>query len=69
MHILSKNESFFIKDEKLLEKDNEIWKKVNNIIKKKIDSKLVYNEKYLKTKIKSHNGKTNTNFHNDKIPK
>ena len=37
--------------------------------KKKIDSKLVYNEKYLKTKIKSHNGKTNTNFHNDKIPK
>ena len=69
MHIPSKNESSFIKDEKLLEKDNEIWKKISNIIKKEFDSKLVYNEKYLKTKIKSHNGKTNTNFHNDKIPK
>ena len=69
MHIPSKNESSFIKDEKLLEKDNEIWKKISNIIKKEFDSKLVYNEKYLKTKIKSRNGKTNTNFHNDKIPK
>ena len=69
MHIPSKNESSFIKDEKLLEKDNEIWKKISNIIKKEFDSKLVYNEKYLKTKIKSYNGKTNTNFHNDKIPK
>ena len=29
----------------------------------------MYNEKYLRTKIKSYNGKINTNFHNDKIPK
>ena len=27
----------------------------------------VYNEKYLKAKIKSYNGKINSNFHNDKI--
>ena len=38
-------------------------------MKKEFDSKLVYNKKYLKTKIKSCNGKINTNFHNDKIPK
>ena len=63
------NMSFLIKDDELLEKYNEIWEKVKNIIKKKIDTELLYNEKYLKTKIKSYNGKTNPNFHNNKIPK
>ena len=29
----------------------------------------MYNEKYLKDKIKSYNRKINTNFHNNKIPK
>ena len=29
----------------------------------------MYNEKYLKAKIKSYNGKINTNFHNNRIPK
>ena len=61
--------SFFIKAEKLLETYNEIWKKVSNIINKEFDSKLVYNEKYLKIKIKSHNGKINKNFQNNKIRK
>ena len=60
---------FLIKDEKLLEKYNEIWKKVSNIIKKEFGSKPVYNEEYIKTKIKSYNGKITTNFHNNKIPK
>ena len=41
-------------------------KKVSNIIKKEFDSKLVYTEKYLKTKIKSYTGKINPNFHNNK---
>ena len=61
--------SFLIKDDELLEKYNEIWEKVKNILKKDFDSEPVYNEKYLKAKIKSYNGKINTNFHNDKIPK
>ena len=39
------------------------------MIKKEIDSKHFYNEKYLKTKKKSYNGKINTNFHNNEIPK
>ena len=34
---------------------------------KEFDSDPVYNEKYLKTKIKSCNGKINTNFHNNQI--
>ena len=58
--------SFMMKDEKLLEKYNEIF---SSIIKKEFDSEPVYNEKYLTTKIKSFNGKINTNFHNNKIPK
>ena len=61
--------SFLIKDEKLLEKYNEIWKKVSKIIKKEFDNNPVYNEKYIKTKIKYYNGKINTNFHNNKISK
>ena len=44
--------SFLIKDEKLLEKYNEIWRNISSIIKKEFGSNPVYNEKYLKTKIK-----------------
>ena len=60
----TKSMSFLIKGEKLLEKYNEIWKKVSKIIKKEIDSNPVYNEKYMKIKIKFYNGKINANFHN-----
>ena len=61
--------SFLIKDNELLEKYNEIWEKVKNSIKKEFDSEPVFNEKYLKAKIKAYNGKINTNFHNNKMPK
>ena len=44
---------FLIKDDELLKKYNKIWEKVKNGIKKNFDIKLVYNEKYLKGKIKS----------------
>ena len=61
--------SFSIKDDKLLEKYNEIWEKVKNIIRKEFDSEAVYNEKYLKARMKSYKGKFNTSFQNNKIPK
>ena len=62
--------SFLIKYEKLSQKYNDIWKKVSNIIKKEFDSNPVYNEKNLKLKAKSYNGKINRNSHDDnKIPK
>ena len=38
-------------------------------MKKEFDSETVYNEKYLKTKIISYEGKISTNFHDDKILK
>ena len=58
-----------MKDDKFLEKYNEILENVSNNIKKEFDSEPVYNEKCLKTEIKSYKGKINTNFHNNKIPK
>ena len=61
--------SFLIKNEKLLEKYNKFCKNVSNIIKKEFDSKPIYNEKYLKVKVKYYNGKVNTNFHNNKTRK
>ena len=50
-------------------KNIKIWEKVENVIRKELDIEPVYNEKYRKAKIKSHNGKINTNFNNNKIPK
>ena len=50
-------------------KYNEILEKVKDILKKEFDSEPVHNQKYLKAKIKSYNGKTNANFGKNKIPK
>ena len=61
--------SLLIKDNQLLEKYDEIWDKVSNVIKKGFDSEHVYNEKYLKTEIKSYETRVSINFHNDKMPK
>ena len=58
-----------IRHYELLETSNEIWEKVTNNIKKEFDSEPVYNEKYLKAKIKFYNGKISTSFFNHKIPK
>ena len=69
MHISSKNDfdetkcmSFLIKDIELLEKCDEIFKKVGNSIRKEFDSEPVYNEKYLKTKMKILSGKNQHKF-------
>ena len=60
--------SFLIKHNGLLQKYNKICKTVSSSIKKEFDT--VYNEKYLKTKLKSYNGKISTNYQNQhKIPK
>ena len=41
---------FLIKDEKLLKVYNKVLDKSSNILQKEIESELVYNEKYLKSK-------------------
>ena len=60
--------SFLIKDDELLEKYKEIQERFRNSIKKEFDSEPVYIAIYLKAKTKSYTGKTNTNFHDNKIP-
>ena len=59
--------SFLIKHEELLENYNEIWDKVSNSMEKGFHSEPVYNEKYVKIKIKSYEEKI-TNFHGNKVP-
>ena len=54
-----------IKNNELLEKYNKFWEIVKNSIKKEFYSEPIYNEKYLKAKIKSYNGKINTDLHNN----
>ena len=53
----------------LLKQYDKIWEKISNIMQKGFGSQPVYNEKYLKTKIRFYNNKINTNFHDNDIPK
>ena len=61
-----KNMSFLIEDDSVLVKYNEIWNKIKDI---KFHSMPVYDEKYIKMKVKEFNGVVNTNFWSDKVPK
>ena len=58
-----------VKDEKFLKKYLKIWNRIKNLIKKELNSEPVYNDKYIKTKIKIYNDRVYTNFQHDKIPK
>ena len=64
-----KNMSFMIEDDSLLVKYNEIWDSVKKTLNIKFHSMPVYDEKYIKAKIKEFNGVVNTNFWGNKIPK
>ena len=57
---------FLINSNKLPEKYNRFWDKFSNIIKRGFDGEPVYNDEYLKMKIKSYEGKLDTNFDNEK---
>ena len=57
-----------IEDDDLLEKCNTAWDKVKADMKEELDSKLVQNKDFLKTKIKSHGDKV-TDFYDKKFPK
>ena len=52
-----------VKNNELLGKHRKILDKVSNSIKKGFDNEPAYNEKYLKTNIKSYEGKISTKFH------
>ena len=46
--------SFLTENDEFLEKCYKIWDKFNKVIKKRFDREPVYNDKCLKTKIKSY---------------
>ena len=47
-----KNMSFVIKDDDVLDKYNEIWDKIKGKLKVKFHSMPVYDEKYIKSKVR-----------------
>ena len=61
--------NFLVIDKEILEKYSEIWNKIKSLIKKEFNSEPVYNDKYIKTKIKIYNHKVYTNFQHNKISK
>ena len=61
--------NLLVHNKKLLKKYNEIWDKISNLLKQGFDSEPVYNDKYIKTKIKSYNNRAYTNFQYNKMPK
>ena len=50
-------------------KYTEIWNKIKDILNVKFHSQPIYDDKYIKTKVKTFNNMINTLFSGDKIPK
>ena len=61
--------SFVIKDDDVLDKYNEILDKIKNKLIIKYHSILVYDEKYIKAKVREFNGVIKKIFLGDEIPK
>ena len=63
--------SFRANNKQFLKNSNKIWEKVEKLIKINFESKPVYgdDDKYIKTKIKTHADNMITNFHNKKCQK
>ena len=64
-----KNMSFFIKDDKVWEKYKQIWDVIKNKLGIKFHSVPVYDEEYLKTKVREYDGKVKTKFGGNDVPK
>ena len=64
-----KNMSFVIEDDDVLNEYNEIWDMIKEKLNVKFHSMPVYDEKYIKSKVKEFNGVVKTNFLGDEIPK
>ena len=61
--------SFKIEDECAYLKYTEIWNKIKNILNVKFCSQPIYDDKYIKTKVKTFNNMINTLLSGDEIPK
>ena len=57
-----KNMSLKIENEDVYLKYNEIWNKIKSILNIKFHSQPIYDDKYIKTKVKTFNNSINTLF-------
>ena len=60
---------FLIKDDKVWEKYENIWDMIKNKLSIKFHSKPVYEQKYLKAKVREFDGVIETNFLGNDMPK
>ena len=61
--------SFYVRDDNLLDKYNKIWDNIKEKLNIKFHSMPVYDETYIKPKVREFDGKIKTNFLVDEIPK
>ena len=64
-----KNMSFMIKNDRVVDKYNTIWDKIKKTLNIKFHSMPVYDEKYIKAKVREFNSVIKTNFLGDETPK
>ena len=64
-----KNMQFLIEHEDVYLKYTEIWNKIKTLLRVKIYSQPIYDDKYIKTKVKTFNSMINTLFSGNEIPK
>ena len=64
-----KNMSFLIKDDDVWNKYNEIWEKIKETLSIKFHRTPVYDEKYIKAKVREFSGAIKTDLLGDEVPK
>ena len=64
-----KNMSFFVKDDNVLEKYNKIWDKIKEKLNITFHSMPVYDETYIRVKVREFDSKIRTNFLCNEVPK
>ena len=65
---INKLMSFYIDDEKLLEKYKAIWTKIEDLKNIKLNALPVYDDRYIKTKLRTYGDKVYTNFRGLNVP-
>ena len=63
-----KNTSFLIKNSEVWEKYEDIWDVIKNKLNIKFHSQPIYENKYLKAKVREFNGNIKTNFLGNNVP-
>ena len=61
--------SFLIKNDEVWEKYEDIWNVIKNKLNIKFHSQPIYENKYLKTKVREFDGSIKTNFLGNGLPK